>query len=177
MKTNSYFIYNTWQGENESIPVSFSSLHFLTERLFLLSQESPYGESLSQITKFCEASFFVKDQSYFKSLFLCLEKENVIGSLFVQVLESEAEILFIGTKIEHLRKGIASELLNCFMNKLVQKNPNMRVFLEVGANNKPALLFYEKLGFKKDGLRKNYYKSGEDAWNMSLTLKDFKKLT
>ena len=51
-----------------------------------------------------------------------------------------------------------------------------RCLLEVRVSNTSAIQLYEKLGFKRDGIRKNYYPTEtsmrEDALLMSLDLEN-----
>ena len=49
------------------------------------------------------------------------------------------------------------------------------IYVEVSANNKKALMFYQRLKFQKIGLRKNYYKK-EKSDGILLKLENFKKL-
>ena len=51
------------------------------------------------------------------------------------------------------------------------KNLNITsITLEVNENNLPAQKLYEKYKFKNLGIRKNYYKNGENAIIMTLFL-------
>jgi [ribosomal protein S18]-alanine N-acetyltransferase len=45
-----------------------------------------------------------------------------------------------------------------------------RALLEVRRNNAPAIALYEKVGFRKVGVRPDYYGSGQDAVLMELEL-------
>jgi ribosomal-protein-alanine N-acetyltransferase len=46
------------------------------------------------------------------------------------------------------------------------------ISLEVNINNHPAVLLYEKIGFEKASVRKNYYHNHDDAY---LMVKDIRK--
>lgn len=60
------------------------------------------------------------------------------------------EIFEIGVLKEHRRKQIASKLIdNLDLDK--------KIFLEVSEDNISAIKLYEKKGFKKISVRKNYY--------------------
>ena len=37
------------------------------------------------------------------------------------------------------------------------------IYLEVSIDNKPARQLYESLGFQQEGIRRNYYKKGDQA--------------
>ena len=49
------------------------------------------------------------------------------------------------------------------------------IYVEVSANNKNALMFYQRLNFVKIGLRKNYYRR-EKSDGILLKLENFNKL-
>ena len=53
--------------------------------------------------------------------------------------------------------------MNSFENN-VRKRGAVSMFLEVRSGNTGAIKLYEKCGFAKFGVRKNYYKDGEDAF-------------
>ena len=42
--------------------------------------------------------------------------------------------------------------------------------LEVRVSNAPAIALYEKFGYERYGVRKNYYADGEDAFVMKTNL-------
>ncbi|AKK02362.1 ribosomal protein S18-alanine N-acetyltransferase [Corynebacterium epidermidicanis] len=94
---------------------------------------------------------------------------NLVGyaglSLLGSLKEPEFEIHTIGVDPAHQRKGIAGELMDQLMHAADQyQGP---VFLEVRTDNEPAIAMYEKYGFERMGLRKNYYQpSGADAYTM-----------
>ena len=66
------------------------------------------------------------------------------------------------------KKGIGSAVLKEYISYLV-KNNCKRLFLEVRKSNLGAIELYKSVGFKTDGIRKDYYHSPtEDAYLMSL---------
>ena len=75
----------------------------------------------------------------------------------------EAELLKIAVGLEHRRQGIATQLVAHALRCLAEQGVG-RCFLELRADNLPALALYERFGFERVGLRKNYYTSpSEDA--------------
>lgn len=75
----------------------------------------------------------------------------------------EAELLKIAVGREHRRQGIAGQLVAYTLRSLAEQGVG-RCFLELRAGNIPALSLYERVGFCRVGLRKNYYASPpEDA--------------
>ena len=43
-----------------------------------------------------------------------------------------------------------------------------QIFLEVNVENHPAISLYEKMGFQKTGVRKNYYKMKDGSYKDAL---------
>ncbi|KYK38174.1 MAG: ribosomal protein S18-alanine N-acetyltransferase [Theionarchaea archaeon] len=66
-------------------------------------------------------------------------------------------------------KGIASQLVEELYN-IFRERGKKRVKLEVRVSNTPAIELYEKLGFEKQKIVKNYYENGEDAVMMKKRL-------
>lgn len=93
--------------------------------------------------------------------------------MIVQVAVDTAEILTIATQPAHQREGLAARLLAFF-----ERHPPIEGLqtwlLDVAADNQRAISFYEKLGFRVDGRRPEYYKRLEgqriDAILMSKSL-------
>jgi len=58
--------------------------------------------------------------------------------------------------------GIAKQLLE-YAEKVALEHNTHKISLEVHENNKSAIQLYEKQGYKKKGLRHNYYSDGSSA--------------
>jgi ribosomal-protein-alanine N-acetyltransferase len=76
----------------------------------------------------------------------------------------EAEIVTICVRPNARRSGAALALLSSTTNKLRGKNVK-KIFLEVSADNAPAIKLYEKSGFSRIGVRPKYY-AGTDGITM-----------
>ncbi|MBR5521288.1 MAG: ribosomal protein S18-alanine N-acetyltransferase [Oscillospiraceae bacterium] len=72
----------------------------------------------------------------------------------------DAELIFVCTHPDMRGHGIAAKLLTETMNSLPEGITT--VVLEVRSKNEPALALYNKLGFEKLGLRKNFYSNPQD---------------
>lgn len=68
------------------------------------------------------------------------------------------EITLLATRKTAQGRGLMRELLSYFLKLNPQK-----VWLEVHAENTPAISLYKGLGFVEQGVRKSYYKDGKDA--------------
>jgi len=69
----------------------------------------------------------------------------------------------------HRGKGLGSKLLENTILAAKRHNADS-VFLEVRVSNEPAIRLYEKFGFKKVRIIREYYRDGEDAYVMVLKL-------
>lgn len=68
----------------------------------------------------------------------------------------EAELLTLVTAPDHRRHGIGRALLAVFEGEARHRGA-MRAFLEVAADNAPALALYRGAGWAEDGRRRGYY--------------------
>ena len=98
--------------------------------------------------------FFNQTQSnkHFKFVKLIVEKQ-IIGFLQFSWNKGDCDIISIGVTKKFQKMNYGKNLVEYL------KNLNFRnIYVEVSANNKNAIIFYQKLNFLKIGLRKNYYK-------------------
>lgn len=85
--------------------------------------------------------------------FLVLKEENkVIGYIYYSDIYERAEINQFEIEIFHRNCGKGQKLLK----KLIE-TVNKSITLEVREDNISAIKVYEKLGFKRKAIRKNYY--------------------
>ena len=97
---------------------------------------------------------------YFKEL-------KVLGYVFGWNICSEYYINNIAVCPNYRGAGIAMKLLDNIIKNLDVEN----IFLEVSKINVKAISLYEKMGFKKNGIRKNYYSNNTDAILYKMELK------
>ena len=93
------------------------------------------------------------------SKIVAYKEKKILGFLIYDVIYDRCEIEYIGVLEEYRNKKIGSKL----MEYLLKNNSN--ISLEVDINNINAIKLYEKYGFKKVSIRKNYYKN-HDAYLM-----------
>ena len=85
------------------------------------------------------------------------------------MIYERAELNYIVTDEKYRRCGVAQKLLDYTLDDL--KNNMVENFsLEVNVNNKEAISFYLKNGFKIKATRNNYYENN-DAYLMVLEVK------
>ena len=94
----------------------------------------------------------------FKFCKLVLENQ-IIGFLQYSWNKSDCDIISIGVMKKFQKLNFGKKLLE-YLISFKFKN----IYAEVSENNKNAIVFYQRLNFKKIGLRKNYYiKQKRDA--------------
>lgn len=82
-----------------------------------------------------------------------------------------ADIYSVAVSSEYRKKGVGKRLLEEFFSAL--PNEVNSVCLEVRESNIPAINLYERFGFERVGLRKNFYQNPrENAILMTKNLKD-----
>lgn len=112
----------------------------------------------SYIYNIIEKEFHViynKDNVY--TNWLIYEIDNkIVGFINYDSIYDKSEIEYIYVLDKYRRSGIATELLNKMLEELNNKGIK-NVTLEVNSNNRQAINFYEKNGFKNVAIRKNYY--------------------
>jgi len=88
------------------------------------------------------------------------------GFLLGRVVADEAEILTLAVDPAARRQGIARDLLKEFEARSIAQGATV-AFLEVAADNEPAIALYISTGFEQAGHRRGYYRrpdgSGLDA--------------
>lgn len=97
----------------------------------------------------------------------CKENDELVAFCAFQCAANEANLNAITCMPGHRKKGVAKMLLKYAFEHL----PAQNVYLEVRAQNVPAIGLYKSLGFNEAGLRKNFYQAPkDDAIVMSLEI-------
>ena len=86
------------------------------------------------------------------------------GFALGRVAGPEVELLTLAVDPSVRRRGIGWALLT-EIEKTARQNHAKQIFLEVSENNGAAITLYHKAGYRKAGLRKDYYKglSGQNV--------------
>lgn len=98
------------------------------------------------------------------------EADTPVGYVLGNVICGEAELYRIAVAESCRKKGYGDRLMTDFLCKCSEAKAE-KVFLEVRSQNHAAISLYEKHGFERISVRKNYY--GDDdavifAKNMSV---------
>ena len=75
-----------------------------------------------------------------------------------RIVADEAELLTLATDPAHRRKGMARALLRALENHAREAGATT-LFLEVSANNTPAIALYDAAGYQTTSRRPKYYQS------------------
>lgn len=98
------------------------------------------------------------------------ENDEIKGYCIIYYVLDEAEIARIAVSKSNRCTGIGSRILE-EAEKICLGKGALRLLLDVRESNKAARKFYQKHGFRQDGIRKNFYADPvEDAVLMSKTL-------
>lgn len=104
-----------------------------------------------------------------ENAFFLVAKEGgqVLGYCGLYMAFDEGEIINVAVAPGFRKRGIADSMLGELLTQAGKKGVH-RFFLEVRVSNIPAIRLYEKHGFTRQGIRKNFYaESHEDAYVMN----------
>ena len=97
------------------------------------------------------------DISRLNALYLKIsESEKMIGYISIRINIDKAEMLNFVIEPKYQHQGYGNKLLKHVFQELTKIGVNS-IILEVREYNDNAIKFYEKNGFKKILIRKNYY--------------------
>ena len=81
---------------------------------------------------------------------------RIAAFAFGRVVTNEAELFQIGTLPEYRGRGLAKALLEQLHGKMREKGAVV-CFLEVRSRNNAAISLYEKCGYERVSVRRDYY--------------------
>ncbi|BDG08058.1 ribosomal protein S18-alanine N-acetyltransferase [Anaeromyxobacter paludicola] len=97
-------------------------------------------------------------------------REQLLGFVIYWLVHDELHVLNVAVAGEERRRGVARALLE-EMSARGRLAGAVLATLEVRRSNRPAIALYESLGYRRVGLRPNYYvDEGEDAIVMNADL-------
>ena len=89
--------------------------------------------------------------------------------LLGRIVADEAEVLTLATHPALQRQGRAAQMLATFLAQ-ARVAQATRTFLEVAADNHPAMQLYQKAGFQQVGRRQRYYRAADGKFVDALVL-------
>lgn len=130
--------------------------------LLRVTPETDLFEKLSALDRKCvgsdgwSADSFRSEVQKENGIVLCfLDNTHVIALLSGYFAEGEGDITSVAVNPDFRRKGLAQQLITEFEKLLPENTEN--IFLEVRESNSPAISLYQKCGFEKLSIRKNFY--------------------
>ena len=99
-------------------------------------------------------------ERYFNAV-LMDDNETIIGFYIGEKVAVEASLFNIGVAPKAQGQGYGQQLLQHFIAQ-AQDLEALDCWLEVRQSNSKAIKLYEKCGFSKTGVRKNYYVQGDN---------------
>ena len=132
----------------------------------IIKMTEKHASGLAELDKICfsvpwsENSFREEAGNSLAKYFVAEDEGKIIGYAGVWCVQDEGQITNIAVLPEYRRCGIASALLE----KLISECEDLaRLVLEVRESNSGAVALYEKYGFKRVGIRKNFYHSPTES--------------
>lgn len=90
--------------------------------------------------------------------FVVEEKERILGYCSMMTVLDEGDILNVAVRSDRQKEGIGQFLVDSML-RMAEMQGIKFVHLEVRQGNETARRLYQRLGFKEDGLRRNYYEN------------------
>ncbi len=144
--------------------------------LRIVPMESAHVEAAAELGRMCfslpwsEAGFAAEIARERCICLSALAEGQLVGFLCGGTVLDEAEVELLAVAPSFRRRGAASAMLGRFLEACRERGI-AAVHLEVRASNLGAAALYERFGFVRDGLRRNYYRRPpEDALLYSLRL-------
>lgn len=101
------------------------------------------------------------------SICLVAEASGEVAGFVLMTAHTKTEgcLVTIDVSRKWQGRGIGSRLMGEIESAAAEIGVK-RMVLQVSVNNERAIGFYEKRGYKKTGVLKNYYQDSSDAWEM-----------
>ncbi len=113
-------------------------------------------ERMSFTTPWSKDAFLNEIHKLYSSTKVAVLGDTIIGYICVNYIIDEGHILNLAVHPDFRRRGIATKLVEDVLNELKEIDCRY-LYLEVRVSNLEAKKFYEHLGFRVTGIRKDYY--------------------
>mgnify|MGYP003291518583 CR=1 FL=1 len=153
-------IYKKCRDEIVSVINSLLEEGFFNE-ISVMAMEREHISGVAEIEKICFSEPWSEETvlDAFKAgtkFFVATSGNLVVGYVGISCIIDEGYITNIAVLPEYRNKGIGTALLNRLFS-LARDLELSFISLEVRESNSKAISIYDKLGFKNEGLRKNFY--------------------
>lgn len=93
------------------------------------------------------------------TMFLVVEeKGQILGYCGLLMVLDEGDVTNVAVRRDRQKEGIGNFLMQS-MIRLAEDLGVKMIHLEVRVSNEAAIRLYERIGFTRDGIRKNYYEN------------------
>lgn len=133
-----------------------------------LPEDYPYFFYKSIFDNFPE-SFLIANDKYGTVVAYIMWRVEKTPSLNSLRYVNKGHLVSIAVSESHRRRGIGSMLLSNSISSL-KKYKISQYVLEVRVSNYGAIKLYEKFNFKIETIKNNYYRDGENAYYMTLSV-------
>lgn len=145
------------------------------EEFKVIEASEARAEQIADLEKICfsepwSQNVIVDAMNHGTLFFVGVKGEKLLGYVGISIILDEGYITNIAVFPEYRKKGVALALLNAVFSVAEQKNLSF-VSLEVRESNTAAISLYEKTGFKKAGMRKDFYRDPKE--NALILTKEF----
>ena len=103
-------------------------------------------------------TFLTRDDTMF---LVVEEKGKTLGYCGLLMVLDEGDVTNVAVCRERQREGIGNFLVSSLLRLAGDQGISM-IHLEVRSGNETAIRLYERLGFQRDGIRRNYYSDPEE---------------
>jgi [ribosomal protein S18]-alanine N-acetyltransferase len=105
------------------------------------------------------------------SCIVAAEGSAIVGFIITEEDAPLAHILTLDVAESHRRLGLGTQLLTRSENELVSRGVT-QIVLETGVDNKAGVAFWQRHGYRNEGILKGYYLGRLDAYQMRKKLID-----
>lgn len=105
--------------------------------------------------------FSVQGKNLFTKIYAILENNEPVGCIILDTIYERMELIQIEVVEAKRKQGYGAKLIEFMLERAKAENCQ-NITLEVREDNMPAIKLYEKYGFQKVAMRKNYY-HGKDG--------------
>ena len=109
-------------------------------------------------TKEGYCTFLTRDDTMF---LVVEEKGKILGYCGLLMVLDEGDVTNVAVCRERQLEGIGNFLVSSLLRLAGDQGISM-IHLEVRSGNETAIRLYERLGFQRDGIRRNYYSDPEE---------------
>jgi ribosomal-protein-alanine N-acetyltransferase len=148
---------------NDAAEIEVLTLRHLPEIVGIM--DSVYKKAEKPIGGFWNRDLLKQELEIGQGVGLRTDGHGLTSFVLFRLYESHREITVLATHPDRQRKGDMGFLLSYMLER---RSPSERIWLEVHADNEPALKLYEALGFQQVGRRPKYYRDGGDAILLTL---------